>query len=66
MARRPPEAIVCTVIDREVHAQLIAYKRLIRARTISDAVMHALNVSLSRPVSDLLAAAEVDARAQSV
>lgn len=60
MPRRPADTVVCTVIECPVHEQLVAYKKLIRARTLSAAVAHALRVATSLPVSSLLATPPVD------
>lgn len=56
MPRRPAEATVCTLIERDTHTLLRQYQRLIGCSTLSDAVQHLLVKVGEHPISSLLPA----------
>jgi hypothetical protein len=44
MARRAPAQIICTMLDRDVHARLRTVQKLLDCRTLSDALDKALRL----------------------
>lgn len=51
MARRPPDTVVTVLLTTETHAQLAQWKRLLGAKTLSDAADIVLALAAQAPVS---------------
>lgn len=58
MPRRPAEATICTLIERDTHTLLRQYQRLIGCSTLSAAVQSLLDKVGEQPISSLLPAAQ--------